>query len=113
MAITNKALVEGAQLATSATAEYTAPGNTTTILKKVTVTNTTSSAQTVTIYLVASGGSAGASNCITSAQTVAANAVYEAYECENHVLMTGDSIQALASAASSLTLRVSGIEIQQ
>lgn len=111
MAATNKKLVEGSQLATSAAVFYTAPTNTTTILKKLTITNTSASAASVTIYLVASGGSASAANTITAAKSIAAGAVYEAYEAENHVLMPGDSLQALASAASSLSLQASGIEI--
>lgn len=108
---TNKKLVEGSQLTTSAATYYTAPANTTTIIKKVTITNTSSGAVTVTIYLVPSGGSAGAANTITSAKSIAAGATYEAYEVENQVLMTSDSIQALASAATSLTLQASGIEV--
>lgn len=111
MATTNKKLVEGSQLTTSAATYYTAPANTTTVLKKLTITNTSSGAVTVTIYLVPSGGSAGAASEVTPAKSIAAGAVYEAYEAENHVLMTGDTLQALASAATSLTLQASGIEI--
>jgi hypothetical protein len=111
MATTNTSLVEGSQLTTSAASYYTSPANTTTIVKKCTVTNTSAGALTVTIYLVPSGGSAGATNTVTSAKSIAAGATYEAYECENHVLLAGDTLQALASAASSLTLKASGIQI--
>ena len=111
MAVTNKKLVEGSQLTTSAATYYTAPANTTTILKKVTVTNTTAGAVSLTMYLVPSGGSAGNANMITDAKAIAAGATYEVYEAENHVLMTGDFLQALASAGASLTLQASGIEV--
>lgn len=111
MATTNKPLNAGVQLATSASAAYTAPVNTTTILKKVTITNTSASAATVTLYVVTSAGTPGAANTVTSAKAIAAGATYEAYEVENHVLAAGDSLQALASAASALSLKVSGIEI--
>ena len=111
MAITNKTLNEGAQLTTSAATYYTAPALTTTVIKKLTITNSTGSTVSVTLYLVPSGGSAGVTNIITSAKAILAGAVYEAYECENHVLMTGDTLQALAGSAASLTLKASGIEI--
>lgn len=111
MATTNKPLVEGAQLGTSAGVLYTAPTNTTTIVKKLTVTNTSAGAVTVTIYLVPAAGTPGAANTVTSAKSIAAGATYEAYEAENHVLAAGDSLQALAGAATSLSLKASGIEI--
>ena len=111
MATTNVSLVEGSQLTTSAATYYTSPSNTTTIIKKLTVTNTSAGAVTVTIYLVASGGSAGAANTVTSAKSIAPGATYEAYECENHVLAPGDTLQALASSGASLTLKGSGIQV--
>ncbi len=111
MSTTNKRLVEGTVLTAAAVTQYTAPALTTTIIKKLTVTNTTATAQSVTIYLIPSAGAAGAANTITSAKSIAPGAVYEAFECENHVLAAGDFVQALASAISSLTFAMSGIEI--
>ena len=111
MAITNKALAEGVQLTNAAATYYTAPALTTTILKKLTVTNSTAGAVSLTVYLVPSAGTAGVTNIVTSAKSIAAGAVYEAYEAENHVLNPGDTLQAFASAGASLTLRASGIEI--
>ncbi len=111
MAITNKTLVEGSQLTTSAATYYTAPALTTTVLKKVTVTNTTASTASLTLYLVPSGGTAGAANTVTSAKAILAGATYEAYEAENHVLSPGDFLSALAGTSSALTLKASGIEI--
>lgn len=111
MAITNKTLNEGAQLTTAAAIYYTAPALTTAVIKKLTITNSTGGAVSVTIYLVPAAGAAGVTNIVTSAKSILAGAVYEAYECENHVLMPGDTLQALASANTSLTLKASGIEI--
>lgn len=106
-----KVLTQGVQLTTSAVSQYLTPGNTATIVKKVTVTNSTGAAVTLTMYKVPSGGSVGASNIIVSAQSIPAGATYEVYAAENHVLMTGDSIFALASANTALTLHISGFEI--
>jgi hypothetical protein len=111
MAITNKCLVEGTQLTASAVTQYTAPGLTKTVIKKVTVCNSTGSAATLTLNLVVSGGTAGVTNVVTSAKSIAAGATYEVYEAENHVLNAGDFISALSGTAAALTLKVSGIEI--
>mgnify|MGYP003346768828 CR=1 FL=1 len=37
--------------------------------------------------------------------------VYEAFEAEGHVLMTGDSLQAFADTGSQVTIQASGVEI--
>lgn len=106
-----KVLSQGTQLATSVGTLYSAPANTTTLVKKVTVTNTSGAVVTVTVYKVASGGTAGAANTITSARSIPAGATVELYEAENHALAPGDTIQALASAATSVSFSASGIEI--
>lgn len=111
MATINKRLTEGTVLTASAVTQYTAPALTKCIIKKVTICNTTAAPQTCTIYLVPNAGTAGAANTVLSAKTIPANSVYEAFECENHVLEAGDFIQALASAISSLTFAASGIEV--
>jgi hypothetical protein len=111
MAISNKPLVEGEQLGASVAVLYTVPASTTSIVKKLTVTNTSASAVTVTIYLVPKGGTPSAANCVTSGQAIAPGAVYEAFEAENQALATGDTLQAFASAAASVSLRASGMEI--
>jgi hypothetical protein len=111
MATTNVSLVEGSLLTASAATYYTSPVNTTTLIKKLTVTNTTGSAVTVTVNLVPSGGTAQASNTVTPAIAVPAGRTYEVFEAENHVLAPGDTLQAFAGSAASLTLKGSGIQI--
>ena len=104
-----KRLVEGSQLGTGVATFYTAPANTRTRILLVTVTNTTGTAQTVTLHLVAPGGSASASNMVTSARNVAAGQSVVLYEAA-HNLESAGSIQALASAGTALTLMASGVE---
>jgi hypothetical protein len=98
-------------LTVAAVTEYTSPVNTTSIIKKCTVCNSTGTPATLTIYKIASAGTAGALNTITSARLVAAGATYEAFEIENHVLAPGDFVQALSGTGAALSFSMSGIQI--
>lgn len=111
MTVVARALVNSKQAESSETTQYTAPANTRTIVDKMTATNTTGGAVTLTTRLVASGGTAGASNSVMSAQSIAAGATYLCPEVSGHVLNPGDFISTLASAATSITIRVSGREV--
>lgn len=111
MTVTAKCLLEAKQAENAETTQYTAPTGVRTIVDKFTVTNTTAGAVTITIKVVPSGGAAGASNVITQTASVAANSVYTAPEMVGQILNAGDFISTLASAAASLTIRISGREI--
>jgi hypothetical protein len=106
---TPRRLVEGSQLGTAVATFYTAPENTRTRILLVTVTNTTSTPQRVTLHLVAPGGTANAANMVTSARSVGVGAPLVLSEAA-HNLEAGGSIQAFASAAAALTLVASGVE---
>lgn len=105
---TPKKLYTG-QPGTTATTLYTAPASTTTIIKNIIICNTTTSAATLTLNLVASGGSAATSNRIMSALNVNANDTV-AMDLSG-ILATGDFISALQGTSSALTLHVSGVEV--
>jgi len=111
MTVTPKKLFTPATLTNSAATYYTVPASTKTVLKKVSFTNTDTVPRTVTLYLVESGGSAGASNIIISAKAIAPGDTYEAYEVEGHIMNSGDFIRALASQASVVSMHISGVEI--
>ncbi len=114
MSVTPKRLFEGVQIPNAAAATpglYACPANTKTIIKKLTFTNVDTSAHTVTVHLVASGGSASNSNMVTKAFPVGPGITYEAFECEGHVLSPGDFITAFADAASVVTAHGSGVEV--
>jgi hypothetical protein len=100
-----------AQLGTGNTTYYTVPANTTCIIKKLTLTNTSAGAVTASVWLVPNAGAPGNSNAIHLVIAIAANAVYEVYEAENHVLNAGDFISALASAGGDVTIQGSGIQV--
>lgn len=110
MAITPQRLVPGSQLTTSAATYYTAPANTRARVDNLALTNTSAAAVTATVHLVASGGSATSSNCILSARTLAAGETYVVPSAVNQWLLTGGTIQALASANTSITMVASGVE---
>jgi hypothetical protein len=110
MAVTPKGLIASQQLSGTNATYYTATG-VRTIIDKMTLTNTTAGAITATIDLVDSGGSAGASERIISARSIAAGETYNCPEAVGHILNPGDTIQGLAGSAASITIRASGREV--
>jgi len=111
MTVTAKTLINTKLASATDNTEYTTPGSTTTIIDKMTVTNTDSSARTLTVYLVPSGQSASATYIIVKAQSVSAGQCYDLTELKNHILSTGDFIVVGASVAAVMVIRASGREI--
>jgi P pilus assembly chaperone PapD len=110
MTITVKVLVPPKQLENSQTTQYTAT-NCRAIIDKCTVTNTSASNITISVNLVTSGGTAGASNLIVDDRSIVPNETYTFPELVGQALESGSFISTIASAATSLTMRVSGREI--
>jgi hypothetical protein len=63
------------------------------------------------VNLVTSGGSAGNSNLVIDDRTVVPGETYLCPELVGQALESGGFISTIASAATALTLRVSGREI--
>jgi hypothetical protein len=105
-----KRLVDGSQLTAVAATYYTAPANTLTTISACTLTNTTAGAVTATIYLVPNGGTAGVTNCVLSARTLAAGESFNVGSAIGQTLAAGGTLQALAGAATSITLVASAYE---
>lgn len=101
--------VDGAQIANSATTYYTAT-NVRARIDACALTNTTAGAVTATLHIVPSGGTATASNCVLSAQSIPAGGTFTPPGVIGQWIERGGTLQALASAATSITLVVSGIE---
>jgi len=108
--ITVRKLVAAQQL-TNVSATYYTATNVRTVIDKCTVTNTSAGAIALTLDIVDSGGSAGVTERIISAKSIAAGETYRCPEMVGQVLESGDSIQGLASDVLCLTIRVSGREI--
>lgn len=111
MAVTTKPLVDAKYAANSQTTQYTVPAGTFTIIDKATVTNIGASAAAISVNLIPSGGSAGNDNLIVDAKTIQVGETYNLPELVNQTLKAGDIISTLASAATTLTIRVSGREV--
>ena len=110
MAVTVKTLIPSKQAEAVQTGQYTAV-NCRTIIDKFTATNTAVGNVTISVNLIASGGTAGASNLIVDTRAIAPNETYTFPELVGQVLDPGGIISTIASAATSLTIRASGREI--
>lgn len=111
MAVVYKDLVPPTQLTTSTTTPYTAGTSTRALIIGATVTNTSGSAATVTIYLVPDGGSAGDSTTIVYQKSIPTGA--DPYIVEGLIGKTiapAGMIKVVAGSNSALTLHVSGAE---
>lgn len=97
------------QLTTSATTIYTAT-NVRSQIHAAVFTNTTGGAITITVYLVPTGQSAAAANTVISARSLAAGETYKAIELVGQWLSASDTVQALASANTSISVMIGGIE---
>jgi len=111
MAVTNKRIISGAQLTTSAAAYYTVPSLTKCIVKRLAFCNTTAGAVAVTVHLVPSGGSATDANTVTKTKSVGAYETWVCPEAEGQVIEQLGAIYALAGAGGSITVIGSGVEI--
>jgi len=110
MTVTVKNIIPRKQAEGAETTQYTANGCKT-IIDKFTVTNTTAGTVAITVKLIASGGSPGASNTVISAKGIAAGEAYTCPELVGQTLEPGGFISTLAGAATSLTISASGREI--
>lgn len=106
-----KSMVNGVNLTDAAVTYYTTPANTRSIIKKATFTNDDSIVVTVTINLVASGGSATSANRITKTKSLAAGETWSCSDMENHAFEAGGFISILASVTAKIGCRISGYEV--
>lgn len=95
-------------LTTSAVSIYTCPASPVTSVVKngrIRFTNTSAAAVAVTAYIVPSAGTASASNCFLNAYAIGANSYFD---IDLPTMAAGDMLQALASAATSVTIHEDG-----
>lgn len=106
MSVTTSTLVETTQLTNAETTVYTATVRT--IIDKASSYGV--AAADLTVRLIGTGGTAGATN-ITEKKTHAIGETYNWPSVVGHTLEVGDFISVLASAATSINLRISGRKI--
>lgn len=110
MAISNKWLIAPKYAESSQTTQYTAT-NCKAIIDKFTATNLSAANVSITINIVPSGGTPGASNKIVDTRTLGSKETYTLPEVVGHYLDPGASISTIASAASSIVIFSSGREL--
>ena len=93
-----------------ATQQYT-PGNDIALVDKFTVANQNSVAVTLSVHIVASGGTPSNANRIIPVRSIAAGATSCLFEMVGQILNSGQSIWTTASAPSSLVIRCCGRQI--
>lgn len=100
------------QLGSSNGTLYTAPSanGARARIRNLTICNTDTSARTVTLDIVPSGGSAGASVRVLSAAAIPASTTWLLNRLELHV-EPGGTVQGLADAASKITVTGDGEEM--
>jgi hypothetical protein len=111
MSIVAKCLIDAKYASSTDNTEYTAPASTHTIIDKFTATNVTGISQTLTVNLIASGGTVATTNMVTSAFAIAAGVTADLADVKTHVLNPGDMISVKAANASALVIRSSGREV--
>jgi hypothetical protein len=110
MAVVTKVLIPAKTAENVQTSQYTAT-NVTTIIDKFTATNYSATAATISVNLVASGGSAGNDNLTIKAKTLQPSETYTFPELVGQVIQAGGFISTLAGTASAINIRASGREI--
>ena len=110
MTVTAKTLIASKIAEFAQTTQYTAT-NVRTIIDKFTATNYSAGAITLSINLVTVADTAGNQNLIVKLKSIAVGETYTFPEIVGHVLNAGDFISTIASAATSVTIRSSGREV--
>lgn len=112
MTVTVKNIVPAKIVENVQTTQYTATG-VTTIIDKFTATNYGAVAASLSVNLVTNADAAGNQNLITKVKTLQPAETYTFPELVGQVLNPGAFISTLASAASTINMRVSGREVTQ
>lgn len=112
MTSTPKVLISMQDLPTTNTLLYTSPiGGQGTWIDKARSVNHSVGTATVTVNHVPNGGSVGASDVVTNAQSIGAGQGYDYPELVGRFLGPGDSIEPLASAGGAVNFFMSGREL--
>ncbi len=109
--ITQVQLVAPQQLGSSDASIYTVPTLTTAKIGRAVFTNTSASTVTITSGIT-TGGALAASTTLISAYSLAPGQAYVSPELAGAVLPAASAIRAYSSAASSVTVTVSGVIVQ-
>ncbi len=110
MTVTPRVL-NGGTLLTTSIATYWTSTNIKSRIDKCTLANITAGAITCDVHRVPSGGTADTSNKLIDGRSLAAHETYLCPEIVGRVLEAGDTLQAKASAISSVNIMAEGVTI--
>lgn len=103
-----KRIAGPAYLAAAAADIYTPPASTIyTVIRQILLTNKDSSARTVTLYVGATGGSAGGTE-ILAGYSIAVGGQYPIFFSPGLKMLSTDFLTGVASSASAVTIVVMG-----
>jgi len=111
MATTLTQIITPQVVANSITTYYTVPTGKKCVTRAITFCNPTGTARTVSVYIVPSGGSADNTTTLLKSYAVDTLETLTPSDLQNHVLQAGDTIDIIASSASSITVLGSGTEV--
>lgn len=105
-------IIEGIDVPdTTIAAIYTAPASVVrTRIDAISFTNYSAGAVTLDVQLVESGGSTGNTKYLLKSKTLAANETITPSSIIGHSVESGGTLEALASAASSIAVTATGTE---
>ncbi len=110
MSTSLKRLIDGTTLNASVETGYTAPASVTTRVLKYTATNRSSSEVMITVYLVASGGSASGDNVVCHEKKIPAGETLAVHDVEGHVIEAGGTLRHSATEINAVNVVCSGTE---
>ncbi|MEE8289579.1 MAG: hypothetical protein V3R25_09220 [Nitrosomonadaceae bacterium] len=84
--------------------------NTKAVVRKVSFFNTGASTRTVTVYVIASGGSAGTTNEF-KIKAIPAGQSWNLIEIQGEVLSAGMKVQAKQDSGADINVNTSGVDI--
>jgi hypothetical protein len=108
---TLKRIAGPAYIANAAANIYTPPASTIlTVINQIRVSNKTGTAASYTLYVGATGASAGGTEVTGLSESVAANSHVDQYFSPGLRMLSTDFLTGVASAASTLTIVVMGTQ---
>lgn len=112
MAVSISNIIPAKTAENTQTTQYTST-NITTIIDKFTATNYSVAAVSISVNLVASGGTVGNDNLIVKTKTLQPTETYTFPELVGQVLPNGSFISTIAGTASAINIRASGRLVTQ
>lgn len=104
-------LIQGSQLSASLATYYTVPALTKTRINQLICVNTDTIVHQVSVYISPNSSVATAADIVATIN-LAPGQSYSVYQAINQVMASGGTIQAIADAVTSVTIKASGTLIQ-